>query len=194
MQDEAVYYVDYIYDEDNIQPIDILTIADMQDLWGKDIDEPYLCIKGICINSDMVTVYKKKDNTLKITLPNGISLMKFKATDEQCEMLQNSNGYYTLDIIGRANKNEWMGHVSAMVLMANLFEKQYSIPFIKSIGKELQEQPQKFFTVEDDQIQYLTDFSIRIDFYRDQMPEIYISKNMQSKKAIETFLKIEDKK
>ena len=117
MQDEAVYYVDYIYDGDNIQPIDILTIADMQDLWGKDIDEPYLCIKGICINSDMVTVYKKKDNTLKITLSNGISLMKFKATDEQCEMLQNSDGYYILDIIGRANKNEWMGHVSAQIFI-----------------------------------------------------------------------------
>lgn len=117
MQDEAIYYVDYIYDGDNIQPIDILTIADMQDLWGKDIDEPYLCIKGICINSDMVTVYKKKDNTLKITLSNGISLMKFKATDEQCEMLQNSDGYYTLDIIGRANKNEWMGHVSAQIFI-----------------------------------------------------------------------------
>lgn len=117
MQDEAVYYVDYIYDGDNIQPIDILTIADMQDLWGKDIDEPYLCIKGICINSDMVTIYKKKDNTLKITLSNGISLMKFKATDEQCEMLQNSDGYYTLDIIGRANKNEWMGHVSAQIFI-----------------------------------------------------------------------------
>lgn len=117
MQDEAVYYVDYIYEGDNIQPIDILTIADMQNLWGKDIDEPYLCIKGICINSDMVTVYKKKDNTLKITLSNGISLMKFKATDEQCEMLQNSDGYYTLDIIGRANKNEWMGHVSAQIFI-----------------------------------------------------------------------------
>ena len=117
MQDEAVYYVDYIYDGENIQPIDILTIADMQDLWGKDIDEPYLCIKGICINSDMVTVYKKKDNTLKITLPNGISLMKFKAPDELCELLQNSNGYYILDIVGRANKNEWMGHVTPQIFI-----------------------------------------------------------------------------
>lgn len=71
--------------------------------------------------------------------------------------------------------------------MANLFEKQYLIPFIKSVGKELQEQPQKFIG-EDVQVQYLTDFSIRIDFYRDQIPEIYVSKNMQSKKAIETFL------
>ena len=118
MQDEAVYYVDYIYEGDDIEPIDILTIADMQDLWGKDIDEPYLCIKGIQISSDMVTIYKKKDNTLKITLGNGISLMKFKATDEQCEMLQtNNNGYYTLNIIGRANKNEWMGHVTAQIFI-----------------------------------------------------------------------------
>ena len=118
MQDEAVYYVDYIYEGDDIKPIDILTIADMQDLWGKDIDEPYLCIKGIQISSDMVTIYKKKDNTLKITLSNGISLMKFKATDEQCEMLQtNNNGYYTLDIIGRANKNEWMGHITAQMFI-----------------------------------------------------------------------------
>lgn len=118
MQDEAVYYVDYIYEGDQIEPIDILTIADMQDLWGKDIDEPYLCIKGIQISADMVTIYKKKDNTLKITLSNGISLMKFKATDEQCEMLQtNNNGFYTLDIIGRANKNEWMGHVTAQIFI-----------------------------------------------------------------------------
>ena len=65
----------------------------------------------------MVTVYKKKDNTLKIILSNGISLMKFKATDEQCEMLQNSDGYYTLDVIGRANKNEWMGYISAQIFI-----------------------------------------------------------------------------
>jgi len=29
MQDEAVYYVDYIYEGERIEPIDILTIADM---------------------------------------------------------------------------------------------------------------------------------------------------------------------
>jgi len=42
----------------------------------------------------MVTVYQKKDNTLKITLPNGISLMKFKATDEECYKLQNQGFGY----------------------------------------------------------------------------------------------------
>jgi len=54
----------------------------MEDLWGKDIDEPFLCIENLKVSSDMVVVYQKKDNTLKITLPNRISLIKFKATDE----------------------------------------------------------------------------------------------------------------
>lgn len=81
MSDEPIYYVDYIYDGSNISPQDILTIAGMEDLWGQDVAEPLLCIKGLKINSSMVTVYQNKDNTLKISLPNGMSIMKFKATD-----------------------------------------------------------------------------------------------------------------
>lgn len=52
----------------------------------------------------MVTVYQKKDNTLKITL-DGINLIKFKATDEECQKLQNNPGYYEINIIGRASLN-----------------------------------------------------------------------------------------
>ena len=38
MPDEAIYYVDYIYQENNINSEDILSIANMEDLWGKDMD------------------------------------------------------------------------------------------------------------------------------------------------------------
>ena len=65
----------------------------------------------------MVTVYQKKDNTLKITLPNNISIMKFKASDEECQKLQNTPGYYEVNIIGKANRNEWMGNVSAQIFI-----------------------------------------------------------------------------
>ena len=118
MASEPIYYVDYIYKGNDIKSSDILTIAQMDDLWGKNIDEPFLCIEHLKVSEDMVTVYQKKDNTLKITLPNGISLMKFKATDEECYKLQNNNtGYYELNIIGRANKNEWMGNVTAQIFI-----------------------------------------------------------------------------
>ena len=118
MPNEAIYYVDYIYKNKNINPDDILSIANMEDLWGKDVDEPLLCIEGIQVSSDMVTVYQKKDNTLKISLPNGISLMKFKASDEECYKLQNQGfGYLELNIVGRANRNEWMGNVSPQIFI-----------------------------------------------------------------------------
>lgn len=55
----------------------------------------------------MVTVYKKTSNTLKITLPNKISLMKFNATDDECEQLQNhGQGFLELNVVGTCNKNE----------------------------------------------------------------------------------------
>ena len=117
MPNQAMYYVDYIYQGNNINPNDILTIANMQDLWGKDIDEPFICIQHLKVTSDMVTVYVKKNNTLKITTPQGISLIKFKATDEECYMLQNTSGYYELNIIGRAHQNEWMGNVTPQIFI-----------------------------------------------------------------------------
>ena len=64
MPNEAMYYVDYIYQGNAIKSDDILTIANMEDLWGKDIDEPYLCIEGLKVSANMVTVYQKNGNSL----------------------------------------------------------------------------------------------------------------------------------
>lgn len=55
----------------------------------------------------MVTVYRKTSNTLKISLPNNISLMKFNATDEECYNLENFDGEcLCIDFVGKCNKNE----------------------------------------------------------------------------------------
>lgn len=117
MRDEAIYYVDYIYKGNDVNPQDILSIAEMENLWGQNISEPLLCIENLKVSSDMVTVYQKKDNTLKISLNNGLSLIKFKASDEECHKLQNTEGYYELNIIGRANRNEWMDNVTPQIFI-----------------------------------------------------------------------------
>ena len=118
MSNEPVYYVDYIFDNIAINPQAILDIACLDDLWGKDMDEPYVAIKGLKVKKEMVTVYRKKDNTLKITLPNHLSIMLFKASDELCDTLQNNNpGYYIFDIVGRCNANEWNGFVSPQIMI-----------------------------------------------------------------------------
>ena len=118
MTSEPVYYVDYIYNGADVNPQDILAISDLSNLWGKDLDEAMVAVKDIKISKDLVTVYRKTSNTLKITLPNKVSLMKFNATDEECEMLENQTGaYIQMEIVGKCHKNEWLGNVSPQIFI-----------------------------------------------------------------------------
>ena len=104
---EPVYYVDYIYTGADVQAQDILTIAGLSDLWGKDMDEPYIAIENLKVSKDMVTIYRKTSNTIKITLQNKISLMIFNATEEDCEKLQNfDTTYISINAVGKCNINE----------------------------------------------------------------------------------------
>ena len=104
---EPVYYVDYIYTGADVQANDILTIASLSDLWGKDMDEPYIAIENLKVSKDMVTVYRKTSNTLKITLQNKISLMIFNATDKDCETFEEfDTAYISINAVGKCNINE----------------------------------------------------------------------------------------
>lgn len=123
ISNEPVYYVDYIYNGADVNPQDILTISELKPLWGKDFDEALVAIKDLKVSKDLINVYKKTGNTLKITLPNKVSLMKFNATDEECAALENYEGAYVqIDVVGRCNKNEWLGNVSPQI-----FIEQYEI-------------------------------------------------------------------
>lgn len=123
MPNEPIYYVDYIYEGSDVKPQDILDIAFLDDLWGTGMPEPFIAIRGLRINKDMVTVYSKKDLTLKITLPNKLSLIMFKAPEDLCDKLQNQNpGTYTFDIVGTCNANEWCGNITPQ-----LFIEDYNI-------------------------------------------------------------------
>ena len=118
MSDETIYYVDYIYKGVNIEPQNILDIASMESFWGKDVDEALVAIENLKISASMVTVYNKKDITVKITLPNNISLMIFKAKEQDVEKLQTNNtGYVELNIVGKCNANEWLGNITPQIFI-----------------------------------------------------------------------------
>ena len=117
MSSEAIYYVDYIYQNDNINPQDIREIANLSPIYGQGIPQAQIAIEDLKITADMVTVYTKRGNTIKITLPNNINIMMFNATDDAVNQLQTSNsGYVTLDIIGTCSLNEWNGNVTQQIL------------------------------------------------------------------------------
>ena len=120
---EAIYYVDYIYNGDNINSNNILDIANLENLWGKDIEEPYIAIKNLKITPDMVTIYDKRGYTLKIQLNSGISILKFNASEQDCNIFQTNNtGFIEVNIIGRCNQNEWMGNITPQI-----FIEQYQV-------------------------------------------------------------------
>ena len=115
---EPVYYVDYIYTGGDVNPQDILTIGGLKELWGKDFNEAMIAIKDLKVSKDMVQVYRKTNNTLKITLPNKVNIMKFNATDEECEILENQTGaYIQMDVVGTCHINEFFGNVTPQIFI-----------------------------------------------------------------------------
>ena len=79
------------------------------------MDESLVAIEGIKITKDNITMMKS--NTCKITLPNGIAMIKFRMPDEEFDKLYSENGYVEINVVGKANKNEWMGNVSGQILI-----------------------------------------------------------------------------
>ena len=122
MNDEAVYYVDYVYDSNNIKGTDILEIAELEDLWGKDMPQSLIAIKNLTISPNMVTIYDKRGYTIKISLPNNISIMLFKASEQDCNTFQDYNKKITVNIVGKCNKNEWNGFITPQI-----FIEQYEV-------------------------------------------------------------------
>ena len=114
MSDEPVYYIDHIFHGNDVDCNQVLEIANHPELWGSRMDEPYMMIEDLVVTNNMVNVYEKKTNTLKITLPNGLALIKFNITDDERDMFK-GDGCIRLNIVGQCRKNEWMGNVSAQM-------------------------------------------------------------------------------
>ena len=107
ISDEAIYYVDYIYGNTNVKPEHIEDIARYPELWGKDMDEPFIAIKGLKITKDMITLMSPdKSPTIKITLPNKLTIIKFNSSEEEFDSLFSETGYIEVDIIGKCGINE----------------------------------------------------------------------------------------
>lgn len=118
MSSEPVYWVDFIYNDSNIDAQGIIDIASHDELWGKDMDEPMIAISNVRITKDMVTLMSPdKSPTLKISLPNNISLIKFNSSQDEYEKFISEEGWIKVDFIGRCNANKYRDHVYPQVII-----------------------------------------------------------------------------
>lgn len=120
MNSEPMYYVDYIYNEKNVDANTIIEIAEMGNIWSSSVDEPLIAVKGIRISKEMLNFYK--ENTIKISLPNDVAMMIFNTNREEYDKLYSEDGFIEINAVCRCNKNEWNGRISAQ-----LFIEDYEI-------------------------------------------------------------------
>ena len=94
----------------------IYNIAEHEDLWGQGNPEPLIHIRDINITSKDVQVMGKSADTVKI-VKFGIAYMKFHAK----QMLEDLAKYdeIKLEVVGRANLNEWMGQYTPQIFISN---------------------------------------------------------------------------
>lgn len=112
------YKVDFIFPANNFNKNDILEIAELKSLWGQNMSEALIAIEDIKISKENVVLMSPdKSPTIKITLPNGTTLIKFKASVEEYEQLTSSTGCLILTVVGTCNSNTWNGTTTPQVLI-----------------------------------------------------------------------------
>ena len=117
MESEPLYYVDYIFKGVDVVPDAIFEIADLNDIWGQDMDESLIAIENLKVTKDTLKLMSPdKKPTLKITLPNKINLIKFGSSQEEYEKLL-TDGYIALNIVGKCNANEWNGFITPQIFI-----------------------------------------------------------------------------
>lgn len=84
-------------------------------LYGQFNDEPLICIRDINFNVANIKIIGKDKDTVKIE-NNGIAYMKFKGT-QLIEDLSRFTGAVSMEVVGRANYNTWMGYSTPQIFI-----------------------------------------------------------------------------
>ena len=112
------YKVDFIFNANNFNGKDILDIAELKSIWGQGIDEPYIAIENIKISKNNITLMglEKGKPTLRITLPNKTTLIKFKSSQEEYDSLCASE-CVTINVVGKCEANVYGGTTTPQVFI-----------------------------------------------------------------------------
>jgi single-stranded-DNA-specific exonuclease len=114
---EDSYEVDFLIPAESMNDYIVSEIDEMENLWGKNIDEPFLLIEKIPVNDSDLSLIGKKENTISIYY-NGIKYMIFN-TDEEALTEIKSSKY--INVIGKANMNVYKDEKNPQ-LIVELYE------------------------------------------------------------------------
>ena len=112
------YKVDFIFNGADFNGSDIVEIAELKSLWGQGVEEPFVALEGIRVHAGNATLMSPDKNpTLKITLSNGTSLIKFKSSPEEVEKFTSQTGCITANVVGKCERNIWNGIITPQIII-----------------------------------------------------------------------------
>ena len=113
-----VYKVDFIFKDEFFDGEIISLIKDGYKLWGQEIPEPYIALEKLKITKNNLTLMSRDKNpTLKISLKNGVELIKFKSSEEEYETLYSDLGCVIVNVVGICEKNVWNGKTTPQIVI-----------------------------------------------------------------------------
>lgn len=114
---EGAYDVNFIRSADDTDIAALVTeIGLYPELWGQKNPEPLIYVKNIYVKPDDIKIMGANKDTVKIIV-NDIAYMKFHASN-MIEELNHCNEI-KMNIVGRANLNEWGGVITPQIFIEN---------------------------------------------------------------------------
>lgn len=105
-----IYSVDLIWDgTKDLSSHAFAEIADEEKIWGKGVEDPLIAIEGFRIYGRQLRLFglEKGKPTLNIQLDDGSSLVKFKSSEEEYELLHSDLGYVIINAVGTCTRSNW---------------------------------------------------------------------------------------
>ena len=112
---EDCYDVNFVRSVNDPDLIRLITeIAEIGGIWGQRNSEPLIHVVNIDVAPEDIRIMGANKDTLKI-VKNGVAYMKFFAKDLIKELSKGNK--FRMDIVGRANLNEWMGTITPQIFI-----------------------------------------------------------------------------
>ena len=105
-----IYSVDLIWDgAKDLSSRAFSEIADEEKIWGKGVEDPLIAIENLRIYGKQLRLFglDKGKPTLNIQLDDGSSLVKFKSSEEEYELLHSDLGYVIINAVGTCTRSNW---------------------------------------------------------------------------------------
>lgn len=93
----------------------VLELGGAKDIWGQGNGEALIFVHSVQVSPSSIRIMGANSDTLKIE-SGGMSYLKFHAKD-LIEEIKGQSGTFQIDIVGRANLNEWGGRITPQIFI-----------------------------------------------------------------------------